>query len=121
MSDELALTVKTIQGDVYNVNATGSNTIAELKQRIEEVASVPVAQQRVIFAGHVMKDHMTVDEYGMSLPSHPHPYLHTHSLYTHSPLTHTQHTHTHNTHQHITRMTTTNNTFSKGRKKSTFL
>ena len=99
MSDELALTIKTIQGDVYNVNATGSNTIAELKQRIEEVASVPAAQQRVIFSGHVMKDHMTVDEYGKSVfhtHIHTHPYTH---RYTHTPIhTHRErvtHTHTH--------------------------
>ena len=46
------------------VSTDNGSTIAELKEAVATAASVPAAEQRLIYKGQVLKDERTVESYG---------------------------------------------------------
>ncbi|KAF4321291.1 hypothetical protein BBO99_00004537 [Phytophthora kernoviae] len=59
----MKLTVKTLQGVAFPLDAELTDTVVEVKQKIEGLQTFPVAQQKLIHAGKVLKDDSTLAEY----------------------------------------------------------
>jgi hypothetical protein len=59
------LTIKTLTGRSYNVNASDFNTIADLKQNLSEKLGFSVDQQRLIFGGKQLEDDRTLNDYNL--------------------------------------------------------
>ncbi|KAK9712937.1 hypothetical protein K7432_006801 [Basidiobolus ranarum] len=63
--DQLNITVRTVDSDSYSCTIAHSETVLELKERLENVAGVTRERQRLIFRGRVMKDEKTLRECGL--------------------------------------------------------
>ncbi|KAG7394452.1 UV excision repair protein RAD23 B [Phytophthora boehmeriae] len=61
----MKLTVKTLQGVAFPLEAELTDTVVEVKQKIEGLQTFPVAQQKLIHAGKVLKDDSTLAEYNV--------------------------------------------------------
>lgn len=55
-------------GDKITVEVGDSMTISDLKEAIATAASIPSAEQRVIYKGQVLKNERTVESYGAARP-----------------------------------------------------
>lgn len=58
-------------GEKISVEVEKSTTVAELKEAIGTTASIPAAEQRLIYKGQVLKDERTVESYGELLAQEP--------------------------------------------------
>ena len=58
--------VKTLTGKTIRLEQTGSQTIADLKQNIEEKEGIPSDQQRLVFAGRLLEDKRTLNDYNIT-------------------------------------------------------
>jgi len=54
-------------GANVTVSTDNATSIAELKEAIATEASIPSAEQRLIYKGQVLKDERTVESYGECL------------------------------------------------------
>ena len=54
-------------GANISVETSSDKTIAELKDAVSAEASIPAAEQRLIYKGQVLKNERTVDSYGEAL------------------------------------------------------
>lgn len=63
MAESLDITIKTSGDKKYELTVNEDSTIANLKQQVASVASVPAEQQRLIYSGRVLKDDQTVQFY----------------------------------------------------------
>ncbi|KAA6370511.1 MAG: putative ubiquitin family protein, partial [Streblomastix strix] len=62
----MKLSVKTVTGKVYSVEAEPTSTIRELKVKIDESgASIPPQEQKLVFNGRITKDDNTLESYGI--------------------------------------------------------
>ncbi|CEG40877.1 uv excision repair protein rad23 [Plasmopara halstedii] len=61
----MKLTVKTLQGVAFPLEAELTDDISAVKQKIEELQKFPVAQQKLIHAGKVLKDDSTLADYNV--------------------------------------------------------
>ncbi|KAI0690538.1 hypothetical protein BC835DRAFT_1280843 [Cytidiella melzeri] len=57
----MKITVKTLQQKVFQLDAEGSDTVADLKKKIQETQGHPPEAQRLIFSGKVLADEKTVE------------------------------------------------------------
>ena len=55
--------VKTLIGDVFTFEFDENQTIAEVKQKIEETENIPVNEQRLFFNNKQLADNKTLKEY----------------------------------------------------------
>lgn len=58
----LSITVKTLQQKQFKVEAEPSDTVAQLKQKIEGINGAPVANQKLVYSGKILADDKTVEE-----------------------------------------------------------
>jgi len=61
----LMVKVKTLTGKEIEVDIEPSDSIARIKERVEEKEGIPPVQQRLIFAGKQMADEKAAREYGV--------------------------------------------------------
>ncbi|EGZ30215.1 hypothetical protein PHYSODRAFT_553293 [Phytophthora sojae] len=61
----MKLTVKTLQGVAFPLDAELTDAVSAVKQKIEGLQNFPVAQQKLIHAGKVLKDDSTLAEYNV--------------------------------------------------------
>jgi hypothetical protein len=56
LSATFSITVRTLVGKQLLINVVSTDTIDDVKARIEELEGIPVAQQRLVFGGRVVPD-----------------------------------------------------------------
>ena len=61
----LMVKVKTLTGKEIEVDIEPTDSIARIKERVEEKEGIPPVQQRLIFAGKQMADEKVAREYGV--------------------------------------------------------
>eukprot|EP00501_MAST-03F_sp_TOSAG23-6_P001910 GSMAST32.ASY1.ANO1.1990.1 assembled CDS len=63
----MKLTIKTLKGTTFDVNADGNNTVAEVKSIIEasQGNSFEVGKQKLIFSGKILKDDAKLSDHGV--------------------------------------------------------
>jgi Ubiquitin family len=52
-----------LKGDKVETDVDPTHTVAALKEHLATLCDVPPAQQRLIFAGHVLKDDRSIGSY----------------------------------------------------------
>ncbi|KAJ0252495.1 hypothetical protein HA466_0116870 [Hirschfeldia incana] len=62
-SSTLELNIKTLESQTYTFKVNKNETVSVFKEKIAGVTGVPVAQQRLIFRGRVLKDDHPLSEY----------------------------------------------------------
>lgn len=61
----LQIKVKTIDGNVTQIEAMTNDTVQTLKEKIRNVINIPVSQQKLIYQAKVMKDNDTISAYNI--------------------------------------------------------
>jgi hypothetical protein len=57
------VTIKVSTGSTHAASLTLSDTVAECKERLAELTGIPAAEQRLIYAGHVLKDAQLLSDF----------------------------------------------------------
>jgi ubiquitin len=61
----MQLKIKNLAGKTLTIDVEPTDTIENIKKRVEEKEGIPPSQQRLIFAGRAMADARTVQDYGL--------------------------------------------------------
>jgi len=63
--ETFSLHIKQSDGKKHTVNVSASDTVLQLKEAVAAAGDVPVDRQRLIFAGKVLKDEDTLENYNL--------------------------------------------------------
>lgn len=61
----MKITVKTMSGTTYNFDLTDTDKIETLKKKVQQKVALAPDQQRLVFKGKILPDHMTPEECGL--------------------------------------------------------
>jgi Ubiquitin family len=59
----MVISVKTLTGKIITLNVKPSETVYDIKSKIEDQEGIPIDQQKLLFTGKQLEDHRTLANY----------------------------------------------------------
>jgi Ubiquitin family len=61
----MVIFAKTLTGRTITLNVKPSETVYDIKSKIEDKEGIPINQQRLIFSEQYLEDHHTLEDYNI--------------------------------------------------------